>query len=75
MTGISYFTGSAGHIGYPVTGSYVTEDGRPAEFSCEDHYPITAECKNCHRPIRLAGRLQMEWSHVRVPSRPVADAP
>jgi hypothetical protein len=75
MTGISYVTESAGHIGYPVTDSYVTEDGRPADFSCEGHYPITAECKNCHRPIRLTSRLQMEWSHVRVPSRPVADAP
>ena len=75
MTGISYVTESAGHIGYPVTGSCVTEDGRPADFSCEGHYPITAECKNCRRPIRLTSRLQMEWSHVRVPARPVADAP
>jgi hypothetical protein len=75
MTGISYVTESAGHIGYPLTGSYVTEDGRPADFSCEGHYPITAECKNCHRPIRLTNRLQMEWSHVRVPWRPMADAP
>ena len=75
MTCISNFSGSAGHIGYPVEDSYVTEDGSPADFSCEGHYPITAECKRCHRPIRLAGRLQMEWSHVRVPARPVADAP
>ena len=28
MTGISYVTESAGHMGYPVTGSCVTEDGR-----------------------------------------------
>ena len=27
MTGISYVTESAGHIGYPVTDSYITEDG------------------------------------------------
>lgn len=75
MTGISYFTGSADHIGYPVEGSYVTGDGSPADFSVDGHYPITAECKRCHEPIRLAGRLQMEWSHVRVTARPVSDAP
>jgi hypothetical protein len=75
MTGISYVTESAGHIGYPVTGSCVAEDGSPADFSCEGHYPITAECTNCHQPIRLTSRLQMEWSHVRVRARPVADAP
>ena len=74
MTYLSNFTDSAGHIGYPVEGSYVSEDGRPADFSLDGHYPITAECKKCHQPIRLAGRLQMEWSHVRVPASPVADA-
>ena len=75
MTYLSNFTDSAGHIAYPVKGSYVREDGRPADFSLDGHYAITAECKKCHQPIRLASRLQMEWSHVRVPASPVADAP
>jgi hypothetical protein len=75
VTHLSNFTDSAGHTGYPVEGSCVNEDGSPADFSVDGHYPITAECKNCHQPIRLHTRLQMEWSHVRVPARPVADVP
>ena len=75
MTGISYVTESAGHIAYPVDRLLRHRRRQPADFSREGHYPITAECKKCHQPIRLASRLQMEWSHVRVPSRPVADAP
>jgi hypothetical protein len=65
MTGISYVTESAGHIAMPVAGSYVQRGGEPADPLCEANYPIAAECKTCHRKIRLDGTLQMEWYHER----------
>jgi hypothetical protein len=67
MTGISYVSESAGHIAMPVAGSYVQKrGGEPADPLCEAHYPVAAECKTCHRRIRLDGVLQMEWVHERV---------
>ena len=60
-----------GHQALPVPGSYLSEQtGQPAVLTESTAYPVTAECKVCHRPIRLDKLEQMEWLHV-----PAGDAP
>ncbi len=52
------------HRAFPAGGSYRSErTGQPAVLTDEGCYPVTAECKVCHGPIRLDRLLQMEWAH------------
>jgi len=72
MTALTSIVESAGHIATPLegAGSWVREDGSPADMRRADHYPIYARCKACHGPIWLAGRLQLEWTHAPVKAAP-----
>jgi hypothetical protein len=66
MTALTSITESLGHIATPLkgAGSWVREDGSPADMRRADHYPIFAACRACQGPIWLASQLQMEWWHV-----------
>jgi hypothetical protein len=54
---------SGAHEAAPVTGTWRTDDGQPADLLRSAH-PITADCANCAVPIRLENRLQYRWRHV-----------
>lgn len=58
---------AGGHTAYPLKGTWVAEDGSPADL-LRGPYPVTAECQVCRQPIRLGHRLQMEWRHVPAPA-------
>lgn len=48
----------------PWRASYVTEEGgEPASLLRDSDYPVVAECKICHRRIRLGQVMHMDWRH------------
>ena len=53
---------SGGHEAAPVTGTWRTEEGQPADL-LRSAYPITADWASCAVPIRLEYRLQYGWRH------------
>jgi hypothetical protein len=64
-----------GHRALPVAGRYVSErTGQPAVLTDESCYPVTARCKACGGPIRLAVLMQWEWVHVAMTAAETAPA-
>lgn len=54
----------APHQAVPLDGTYVSErTGQPATLTDEGCYPVVAECKVCHGPVRLRVLMQMDWQH------------
>jgi hypothetical protein len=52
------------HQAIPAKDTYVSErTGEQATLTDESCYPVTARCKICEGPIRLARLTQMEWAH------------
>lgn len=70
MSGFYSVPGSVPHVldehqGLPVEGScYEERSQHPANLKAEGSYPVIAVCQTCSGRIRLAQRLQMEWTHV-----------
>jgi hypothetical protein len=64
MSGFGLVPDGTSHIATPLQGSWAREaGGGPVDMRNESHYPLTATCKVCRRPIRLARLMQMEWTH------------
>jgi hypothetical protein len=64
------------HRAFPVGGTYRSErTGALAVLTDEHCYPVTAECKVCHGPIRLGQLLQMEWRHAPAAAAAITSAP
>jgi hypothetical protein len=65
VTGFSFLPDSPEpHRGLPQPGTWVRQDGAPADPLQPGDYPVTATCKKCGARIRLGRLLQLEWRHV-----------
>jgi hypothetical protein len=80
VNGIRYTpAGSTGHQAIPLKGTWLKQDGTPADLLRSEDYPITARCQACGNQIRLDYLLQWEWRHLpaaaAVPVLPAGDTP
>lgn len=48
----------------PAEGSARRADGRPADLLNPLHYPVTAVCLECGRPIHEERYMFSDWEHV-----------
>jgi hypothetical protein len=57
-------TGTDGHEPAPRPGTARRPGGQPADLRNAAHYPVTARCMTCGRPIRCDRWFRGGWHHV-----------